>query len=164
MAFIDNDRTKPVKMVINGKAYNTATATLVFYTKGEEDPIDTGSGLYLPGAFELYRNRHGAFFIVKRDMHRNDFHNDNYFFEDEIRPISDKEALGYMEKFCQDEIEYFFPETPEAGDKEVRVALRMPIFLNSQAKKIARHKKMSLNIWLNRVIKAAIDMEKLDVI
>lgn len=164
MAFADNDRTKPVKMVINGKAYNTATATLVFYTKGDDEPIETGSGLYLPGAFELYRNRHGAFFIVKRDMHRNNYHNDDYFFEDEIRPISNNEALGYMEKYCQNEIEYYFPEIPEAGDKEVRVALRMPIYLNEKAKKIAKHKNISLNTWLNRVIKTAIDMEKSDAI
>jgi len=158
MAFLENDRTKPVKIVINGKAYNTATASLVFYTKGEEEPIDTGSGLYLPGAFELYRNRHGAFFIVRRDVHRN--YNDDYGFEDEIRPILDKEALGLMEKYCQHEIEYYFGEMPEAGDSEIRVALRLPHFLNEKAKKIAKDKNLSLNVWLNRVIKAAIDMEK----
>jgi hypothetical protein len=158
MAFIDNDRTKPVKMVINGKAYNTATASLIFYTKGEDEPIETGHGLYLPGAFELYRNRHGVFFIVKRDVHRN--YHDDYGFEDELRPISDKEALGLMEKYCQDEIEHYFGEIPEAGDNEVRVALRLPYFLNEKAKKIAKEKNLSLNVWLNRIIKAAVDMEK----
>jgi len=158
MAFIDNDRTKPVKMVINGKSYNSATAALVFYTKGESEPIETGSGLYLPDAFELYRNRYGAFFIVKRDVHRQ--YNDDYYFEDEIRPISNKEARSLMEKYCQHDIEHYFGEIPEAGEKEVRVALRLPDFVNEDAKKIAKEKNLSLNIWLNRVIKAAVDMER----
>ena len=160
MAFIDNDRTKPVKMVIDGKAYNTATATLIFYTNGVDEPIDTITrGLLLPSAFELYRNRHGAFFKVLRDVHRH--YNDDYDdFEDQIRPISDREALGLMEIYCQHEIENYFGEIPEAGENDVRVALRLPRFLNEKAKKAAKNKNLSLNVWLNRVIKAAVDMEK----
>lgn len=160
MAFAHNDRSKHIKMIINGRAYNTATATLVFNTKGEDDPLDTTYGQYFPGAFELYRNRHGSFFTVRRDVHQN--YGDDFDFEDEIKPISDKEALILMEKYCQYEIEHYFGEIPEAGDKEVRVALRLPIHINEMAKKIAKNKNLSLNVWFNRVIKTAVDKELID--
>ncbi|GEM_PF-3462771 len=159
MAFVDTDKTKPVKRIIGGKAYNTATAVLVFHTVGKNEPIDiAGWGLYYPGEEELYKNRHGAFFLLKRDVHVN--YHDDHGFEDIIKPISDKEASAWMEEHCQELIDDYFGDIPEAGSKEVRVSLRIPSFLEDKAKKIAKEKKLSLNVWLNRVIKSAIDMEK----
>jgi len=159
MAFTDTDKNKPVKRVIDGEAYNTATAVLIFHTIGKSEPIQIhGWGVYYPDESELYRTRHGAFFLLKRDVHVN--YHDDHGFEDNIEPISDKKAMLWMEEYCQELIEDYFGEVPEAGAKEVRISLRVPSFLEGKAKKIAKGKNLSLNVWLNLVIKGAIDMEK----
>ncbi|MGZ8928512.1 MAG: hypothetical protein ACXW04_12410 [Methylobacter sp.] len=157
MAFANTDRSKHVKKIINGKAYNTATSVLVCHTKGENEAINIlGWGLYYPGEEELYRNRYGAFFILKRDMHKN--YHDDYGFENEIKPLTNEEAKKWMELNCQEFIEDYFGDIPEAGSAEVNISLRLPKVLSEKAKKVANSENISLNAWLNKLIKSAVDL------
>lgn len=163
MAFENNDRTKHVKKIIEGKAYNTATSILVCHTKGEDEPINIlGWGLYYPAEQELYRNRYGAFFILRRDMHKN-YHEGDYGFDDEIIPLSNEAAMKWMEKNCQELIEDYFGETQEAGCTEVTVSLRVPKILSEKSKAIAKNENISLNAWLNKVIKNAVEQSNKSV-
>ena len=158
MAFESTDRTKPVKRIINGKSYNTTTSLLVFHTKGQDEPMDIlGWGLYYPSEAELYRTRHGAFFLLKRDQHKN--YHDDFGFENVIEPYTDDEALKWMELNCPEQIEDYFGEMPEAGSSEVNISLRLPKVLSDKAKKIAKSENLSLNAWLNLVIRNAISLK-----
>jgi len=162
MAFVNTDKTKPVKRIIGGKAYNTATSTLVCHIIGESDPIDIlGWGQYYPSEEELYITRHGTFFILRRDQHVNYYH-DDYGFENKIEPISNEKAKKWMELNCQEQIEDYFGEMPEGGSSEVNLSLRIPNILSDKAKKIAKTNKLSLNAWINQIIKKAIDERGMD--
>ena len=141
-----------VKMIINGRKYDTATALLVFEGIEYEDR-------YNKLELELYRNRFGKFFTVRRDRPDGD----------ELEPINDKQALGLMEKHANDKIEDYF-DIDEAGASlqasekltEVQVAFRMPKFLLDRAKMKAKAKGLSFNTWAIRAFESTFDLEKAD--
>ncbi len=139
-----------VKMIINGRKYDTATALLVFKETEYEDEFNNLE-------LELYRNRFGKFFTVRRDTPEGD----------ELKPISDKQALDLMEKFANDKIEDYFDIDEagvylEASEKltEVQVALRAPKFLLDRAKEASKAKGLSFNTWAIRAFESTLDSEK----
>lgn len=142
-----------VKMIINGRKYDTATALLVFKETEYEDQFNKLE-------LELYRNRFGKFFTVRRDLPDGD----------ELEPISDKRALELMEKCANDKIEDFF-DIDEAGAylqsserlTEVQVAFRAPKFLLDRAKEAAKTKGLSFNTWAVRAFESTLDSEKENV-
>jgi len=141
-----------VKMIINGRKYDTATALLIFKGGAYEDR-------YNKLELELYRNRFGKFFTVMRDLPDGD----------ELKPIDDKEALKLMEEYANDKIEDYF-DIDEAGASlqasekltEVQVAFRMPKFLLDRAKMKAKAKGLSFNTWAIRAFESTFDLEKAD--
>ena len=125
------------KRIINGRTYNTETATLLGYGGDPNAPFDQA----------LFKTRFGAYFF--------------YFLEhdctEHIEPAEPQRAQEWMEKNCSsDNIEAEFGEMPEAGDPEARVTLRIPESLRRRAANIAEARDQSLNAWLLRCIERGV--------
>ena len=120
------------KRIIDGKTYNTETATLL---GANEDGNITET---------LFKTRHGAYFLhVWIDSEP----------DEKVIPLEPAEAQTWMEKHCRaDNIENEFGEMPEAGDSEARITLRIPDTLRKRAANIAEIKGQSLNAWILRCI------------
>lgn len=130
------------KRIIDGKTYNTETATLL----GRRDP-DSG-----PYDEALFKNRHGAYFL--HTEHCGDL-------TEGIRPCGFEEARQWMEQHCSTErTEAEFGEMPEAGDPEARFTLRLPESLRRQAANSAEKRGQSLNAWMLRCIERGVQSEE----
>ena len=151
MGFKKTDKTKPVKRVIEGKAYNTATAELVYHTTGNDPIMYEFGDDYWPDEQELYRSRKGGFFILKRDMV---FIGEEVgvYYEDVITPCTPDDAQEWLEKYCNEKVEDFF-DIEEAGSGETTIALRTTDGLAKHARIMAKIKNQTLNTWLNSLIK-----------
>jgi hypothetical protein len=91
-----------VKRIINGKSYDTDTATRV--ARGDH-------GHEMSQAWwALYRTQHGAFFEVVAD------HDGTL---QEFKPLTDREAYAFMERHANDQIEQYFGAMPEASKIEL---------------------------------------------
>jgi hypothetical protein len=129
------------KRIIDGKTYNTETATLL----GRWESID------LPIEEALFKTRHGAYF--------------SYFYldtepDEKIIPLSPEDAQKWMERHCRAElIEAEFGEMPEAGDPEARITLRIPDTLRKRIAALAQDRNQSLNAWILRCIERAAEAE-----
>jgi HicB family len=130
-----------MKRIIDGKTYNTETATLV--AKAHQHPEDDFH------FNELYQTRHGAYFAYHGDWSRDA---EGPGFAD-IMPLLPSEAQSWMERHAWAElIEEHFGEQPEAGEAESRYTLRMPDSLKKRLDAIAAAKKQSLNAWIVRCL------------
>jgi len=129
------------KRIIDGKTYNTETATLLGRWEPDDSPIEQA----------LFKTRHGAYFL--------------YFFLDTepdqgIAPLEPEAAQKWMEQHCRAEmIEAEFGEMPEAGDPEARITLRIPETLRKRVAVIAQDRNQSLNAWILRCIERAAEAE-----
>jgi hypothetical protein len=132
------------KRIIDGRTYNTETATQVAgWTDTEE--IFCSQGDY------LYQTRHGAFFryTFLSGLDEQD--------HDTIKPLTPDEARAWLEKnksWDTDLIEKLFGEMPEAGSGEVKFTLRMPESLRTRLAEKAEAKKQSLNAWIVRCLES----------
>lgn len=125
------------KRIIDGKTYNTETASLL----GRWEPED------LPLEHALFKTRHGAYFL--HTLKQSDL-------EEFIEPLEPEAAQRWMERHCSAErIEAEFGEMPEAGDPEARITLRIPETLRKRVAVIAQERNQSLNAWLQRCIERA---------
>jgi hypothetical protein len=112
-----------MKRIIDGKAYNTDTATMIVWT---ED-------------VNLYQNRHGAFFLLGADE-----------YGAGIRPLTDPEAQAWLEKYANHLVEQYFGAMPEGGAAERRLTIRVPVNLADRVEKAAEAKGLSLNSYAMR--------------
>lgn len=130
-----------VKRIIDGKTYNTETATQLAGWSSDHGPYETGN--------YLYQNRYGAFF--------------QYMFvfgageddHDTLKPLSPDEARQWLEQNASwdpDLIERLFGEMPEAGSAEVKFTLRMPESLRDRLATRAKENDQSLNAWMVRCL------------
>ncbi len=131
------------KRIIDGKTYNTETATLIEGRDdtSPDDPWDTGE--------HLYQTRFGAFFLC-RYLHWNG--DDD---QETIEPLSPEQARQWLEKeygYRVDVIERLFGEMPEAGSGEVKYTLRMPESLRDRLADRAKTNRQSLNAWIIRCL------------
>ncbi len=137
------------KRIIDGKTYNTETATQI---AGSEE-ID-GSLFY--GDY-LYQTRFGAFFLV--------YSLDSAAGEDDyvrIKPLSPDEARIWLEKNASWQpqlIEKLFGEMPEAGSGEIKFTLRLPESLRNKLNLRAEENNQSLNAWIVRCLERCISSE-----
>lgn len=128
-----------VKRVINGKAYNTDTATRI------ADNLHTVPGDLPEIAEVLYETKHGAYFLLWC----------NTLLECEhIKPLSDAEAQTWCENTNQegDIVERAFGKFPEAGASETRTTLRLPGNLHQRASASAAAQGVSLNTYIRRLL------------
>ena len=140
MAFKNTDKTKPVKRVIGGKAFNTATAELIHHTIGNTEVMYDFGGEYYDDEQELYRTRHGAYFILQRDKFSYVGGEIGHDFEDQITPCSPDEAKKWLETYGNEMVEDFF-DVQEAGSSETVISLRITDTLAKGARTLAKLKK-----------------------
>ena len=116
-----------MKRIINGKSYNTHTATEVVATHHPHSD----------GWWALYQTRHGAFFEVR-------VNHDGMEVLD-FRPMTDAEAQGILEKRANHLVEQYFGPMPEGGAAERRLTIRIPGNLADRIETTAKEKGFSLN-------------------
>lgn len=131
------------KRIIDGKTYNTETATQIAGFRDDEDDVPWMSGRY------LYQNRHGAFFLYTfvDGAEESDF--------ERIEPYSPEQARSWLEKNCSWNpalIESRFGEMPEAGQGEIKFTLRIPESLRDRLAALAKQNNQSLNAWIVRCL------------
>jgi predicted HicB family RNase H-like nuclease len=122
-----------MKKIIDGKTYNTDTATYV--TGGDNSE-------YSSAWWGLYQTRHGAFFTIVVD------HDGETVLE--FRPLTDQEAYKDLEKHANHLIEQYFGTMPEGGAAERRLTIRIPGNLADRLEAAARAKGLSLNSYAMR--------------
>ena len=121
-----------VKRIIDGKTYNTETATVIFRSWHEYS--DTG--------VVVYQTRNGAFFSYEQDYDPSDWC---------LRPLTDLEAQALLEKWgATDALENCFGSFPEAGAAETRLTIRIPGNLANRVEAIAKSKGLSVNSYAMR--------------
>ncbi len=127
------------KRIIDGKTYNTETATLLGFGEQDDGPWEKA----------LYKNRHGAYFLYIENMAD---------LREEIKPLQRDAAQTWMEHNCSAEkVETEFGEMPEAGDPEARFTLRLPETLRRRAAAVAETRGQSLNAWIQRCVERGVD-------
>lgn len=124
-----------MKRIIDGKTYNTDTATRVA-EGGPPDPSDLAG-------WELYQTRHGAFFMVTVDHDGEDMR---------IKPYGDDEAQKFLEKHANHVLEEVFGPFPEAGASERRLTIRVPGNLADRVEAVAKARGLSLNSYAMRCL------------
>lgn len=159
-----------MKRIIEGRAYNTDTATRIARD-------DRGHGR--DGSFAiLYQTRDGAFFLAGAggelsEWARPDGETPRYSWTmrwDEtlqqyrvglddgdvadIRPLTGEEARAWLVETQQHFVfDHLFGETPEGQDDQAATyCLRMPAPLKARASDAAEKAGVSLNAWLTRMI------------
>jgi hypothetical protein len=129
------------KRIIDGKTYNTETAT-------EVAGWDEDDGPYTSGKY-LYQTRFGAFFQF---TFLDGVGEDDY---ERITPLTPDEARKWLEEnvsWNPDLIESLFGKMPEAGSGEIKYTLRLPESLRDRLAARAEANKQSLNAWIVRCL------------
>lgn len=129
------------KRIIDGKTYNTETATRL---EGYSRDI----GRYEVGQY-LYQTRFGAFFEFS---FRDGGDEDDY---EKITPLTPDDAQKWLEEHASwnpELIEKLFGEMPEAGSAEVKFTLRLPDSLRTKISTLAEANNQSLNAWIIRCL------------
>jgi hypothetical protein len=143
---------RPLKRVLDGKSYNTETATLIHEYVPDDEQQDGPHGPNPnPSYQQLYRTRFGKFFLVLR--------NDSFWnhaigdsdLQDIIVPIEIDRALKWMELYCNEKIEQFL-EVPEAGEPSTTLTLRMDKSLKSRLSAASITEDISMNVWCVRAL------------
>lgn len=134
------------KRIIDGKTYNTETATEII---GWDEDEPFGAGAY------LYQTRFGAFFLYQ-------FSEANDWIEI-ITPLTPEDARAWLEKNVPGRpelIESLFGEMPEAGMGEIKFTLRLPESLRNKLAARAEENKQSLNAWMVRCLERCAEVTK----
>lgn len=139
------DGARMAKRIIDGKTYNTETATKIdgWDERPDEYPISYGE--------HLYQNRFGAFFL---HSYQDDGPNGP---EEELKPYTPEQARQWLEKYRSWRIDIFeqlFGKMPEAGSGETKFTLRMPDSLRDRLAERAKAADQSLNAWIIRCLEA----------
>jgi predicted HicB family RNase H-like nuclease len=129
-----------MKRIIDGKTYDTDTATEVFRPGG--NPLN--------GAWwGMYQTRHGAFFEV--NCNPRGYHT--------FSPLSDEEAQKLLEKRANHLVEKFFGPMPEYGSAEKRLTLRIPIGLARRVEAAANGVELDVNKYIQRCLEKAVSSD-----
>ena len=121
-----------MKRIINGKTYNTATATEVFVNDHHS------SGAW----WSLHQTRYGEFFEVVVD------HGGETVLK--FGPVTDCEAQKRLEKHANHPVGQYYGEKPEGGAAERRLTIRIPGNLADRIETVANAKDQSLNTYAIR--------------
>jgi hypothetical protein len=133
------------KRIIEGKTYNTETATQI----ASLDKDDPESG-YEAGEY-LYQSRFGAFFLFSFL----EWHGDDDF--EKIVPLTPEQAREWLENNHGHDVELIerlFGEMPEAGSGEIKFTLRLPESLRDRLAARAKANEQSLNAWIVRCLES----------
>jgi hypothetical protein len=139
-----------IKRILDGKTYNTETATLLASWSSADCP-DTARG---PERGEmLFQTRHGAYFLFQFNEDRDPWESGHQ----EIVPLGPGQARRWAETYCSaDIIEAIFGVMPEAGDAEAKVTLRMPDILRRRLAAMAEAQGQSMNATIVRCLERCV--------
>jgi HicB family len=143
--------THKCKRIIDGKTYNTETATQIAGWDDDDYNSPFSSGDY------LYQNRFGAFFQFK---YLDTGDEDGY---ETIVPFTPEQAREWLEKkvsWKPELIEAHFGQMPEAGTGEIKYTLRLPESLRNKLAARAEENKQSLNAWMVRCLERCAEAVK----
>lgn len=150
-----------MKAIIDGKTYDTATATVL----AVKDYVGVRNEKLRD---VLYVTRRGAFFEWSNAYYDEAFKNPRRGYAvggwrkgpEGIRALSVEEASAWAEKneatLTDDYQRYFGELPPEAGSEEVAMTVRLQLSLKSKAEQAARAKGESLNGYIVRIIEEAV--------
>ena len=155
-----------VKRIINGKTFNSETATVIFRLEKQEkgvlrsEEIDgyTGSGT-------LYRTRQGYFFLVDTEI---EAHFDKEGFPlgtgpvKRLKPLTSEGALSWLRSYnvSEEQIRQQFGDHLKDMTEESTVYLRVPQSLKLRLEACANNKGQSLNTWVMRCLERAAWVEE----
>lgn len=133
-----------MKRIIDGKTYNTETAT------------EVGARYFdAPEGFQiLHQNRHGAYFLHRCSEEWVEYASSVIPLH-RIEPLTPAEAQRWMEEYLPgnpDLVETHFGEMPEAGLGESRFTLRLPDVLKHRIAALAKSSGQSTNAWITRCL------------
>ena len=142
-----------MKRIINGKTYNTETATEIARHQDEGDEVWEA----------LFQSRFGAYFLhgVRETWAEPLSYMTSLPF---VEPLSPEQAQKWMEEHVEwetDLIEAHFGEMPEAGEAESRFTLRIPQLLKDRIDKLAKMRAQSTNAWIIRCLETCAPVEKM---
>jgi predicted HicB family RNase H-like nuclease len=156
---IDPTAWVPLKRVIEGKAYNTETASLIHEHLDEvreEDAHEYSFDPYqYPYAEQLFRTRFGKYFLVIRNEAYLNPANDDVELRDRLLPLDQDQATKWMEKNCSEKI-FDYMVVPEAGDSNTTLTLRLDKLLKIRLNAAAIKEGVSMNLWCIQKLEAAI--------
>ncbi len=147
----------PKKQVINGKAYNTQTATLIHEHIDNDDahPRHPFGMAQFPYAEQLFRTRFGKFFLVLRNESYWNPAIDDSDLQDRIVPLEPEQAIKWIEKYCNEKISDYI-DVPEAGEPSTTLTLRLDKVLKILLNEAAVKKGVSMNQWCVQALEAAV--------
>ncbi len=133
------------KRIIDGKTYNTETATQIAGLDKDDYSVPYEGGEY------LYQTRFGAFFLFTylEATHEYDY--------EKIEPLTPEQAREWLEKnqsWNVELIENLFGQMPEAGMGEIKFTLRLPEILRDRLATLAKANDQSLNAWIVRCLES----------
>jgi hypothetical protein len=147
--------SRPLKRVIDGKSYNTDTATLLHEHVEEDELQENGPHGPNPYPFyqQLYRTRYGKFFLALRNESFLNHATGENDLLDRIVPVEIDRAVKWMELYCNEKIEQFV-DVPEAGDPSTTLTLRMDKALKSSLNTASIAEGISMNVWCVRALES----------
>lgn len=147
-----------MKKIIDGKAYNTETATKLATFPGWWCSVHNGKAVAQrysdSNETTLYQTAGGTYFIVRAAPAGRD--------GEEILPVSRNQALD-MAQACElsdERIEAIFGHIPEAGEaapEPSAILLRIPDTLKRRIQDVAGGADQSLNTWAMRCLERCAD-------
>ena len=143
--------TLKCKRIIDGKTYNTETATKL--AGGGEIPDEY---LVINGE-HLYQSRLGAFFLYVYATRGSEG------LRQDLKPLSPQEAREWLEKhqaYNVDLYESLFGKPSKAGSGESKFTLRLPDNLRDRLAVRAKANGQSLNAWMVRCLECCAAPDK----
>jgi hypothetical protein len=168
-----------MKQIIDGKAYNTETASRIGSVQHPGWPYTLEQNIRTvqmtagpppckdAATSTLYQTRGGAYFLVREE--RKDFSAqvDNFGQSKAVfpglYPLTRKEALTWAEQhFDTGKLEAMFGEFPEAGMKSGTMLLRLPETLRRRMQAAAEEETQSLSAWGMRCMERCISLSEVE--
>jgi hypothetical protein len=131
-----------MRRIKDGTAYDTETGDFIVECGGDERD---------EWVHRLYRTRYGAYFLYEAGPEPGE-EPDEYDAAEYLRPLSDHEAMEWLERNANGLVEKYFGEMTEAGAPERRFTLRLPNNLAVRLEAIAQSKDLTLTRYIVRCL------------
>ncbi len=155
-----------MKRIINGKTFNSATATVIFRLENQEKGALRSEEIngYLDME-TLYRTRQGYFFLVDTEIESN-FDKEGFPVGagpvERLKPLTPEGALNWLRSHhvSEEQIRQQFGDHLKHMTEESTIYLRVPQSLKLRLEACADNKGQSLNTWVMRCLERAAWVEE----
>jgi hypothetical protein len=139
-----------MKKIIQGRKYDTETATLLGF--------DAGGDGFRHWREELFRKRNGEFFLHGEGGPMTRYAktcNDGWCGSEAITPLTPEAARQWGEEHLDaDNYEAIFGD-PGEGDEKVTLSLQIPAQLDAVIRRQAAEKRLTLTAYINQILTAS---------